>query len=425
MTLSGPGAVHAPREAVANRKKGVPMKKYLSMFLALAVILHLAAPALAAEGTSFADVPESHWAYAYIERAARAGVVNGTGEGCFSPGEPLGMAAFTAMIIRGVYGEEMAAQHAGAGGGQWYSGHTAAAASLGLYEGTEVEDRFAAAGGGGEDAYAVFLSGSIDWDVTRYDMASIMSRLIGTDGAEIPLAESELQAARDFAAKGAALAVADWEQVPEKYREGVALCYYYGLLTGTDSQGTFNGGATVTRAQAAAVLCRLLDARESGVTPVEYDVPAAGDQAAAPEIQGPTLTNGQPITEENVLAMIEALKEDYPEGMRWTNANFYQSHALRFNGYGCVAFAAICSDTVFGNLPVTRKHNEFDAIRAGDMLRVRGNSHTVIVLEKRENSVIIAEGNYNEAIHWGRELTREYLEGDRLFYAETRYPEGN
>lgn len=398
------------------------MKKYLSVLLALAMSMHLAAPALAAEASFFSDVPESHWAYAYIERAARAGVVNGTGGGLFSPEEPLGMAEFTAMVIRGIYGEETAERYAVVGEGQWYSGHTAAAASLGLYEKTEVEERFDAAGGGGEEAYAVFLSSSINWDVTRYDMAGIMRRLIGTGDAAIPVAEDELQAACDWAASGAASVVADWEQVPEKYRESVALCYYYGLLAGTDDQGSFTGGAAVTRAQAAAVLCRLLDAKEAGVTSVKADTPAAGHQSGSPEVLGPTLANGQPITEENVLAVIEALKEDYPEGMRWTNDNLYQSHALQINGYGCAGFALICSDAAFGDLPISRKHNEFDDIRTGDMLRVRGNSHTVIVLEKKADSVVIAEGNYNDSIHWGRELTRKYLEDDPLFYAETRYP---
>ena len=56
------------------------------------------------------------------------------------------------------------------------------------------------------------------------------------------------------------------------------------------------------------------------------------------------------------------------------------------------------------------------------MLRVHGNTHSVIVLEKKADSVIIAEGNYSGLIHWGRELARESLETDQHFYVETRYP---
>ena len=400
------------------------MKKWLTMLLVLTMGLSLTAPALAEEAETFSDVPESYWACAYIERAARAGAVKGTGGGRFFPEEPLGMAEFTALLIRGIYGEALAEQYAG--DGEWYSGYTAAAAALGLYEGTTVPERFAAADE--EMDYAAFLSGSVNWEASRFDMAYMMSCLLGSKDALILVTEEELQPVREWTESSAASVVADWEQIPEKYRESAALCYYYGLLTGTDDQGPFDGNAAVTRAQAAVMLCRLLDAMENGVTPVEFGAPAVSEpdaeETAEPEYQGPRLANGQPMTEENVLAVMLAFKEDYPEGMRWTNANLYTSHALRINGYGCAGFALILSDAAFGDLPISRKHNSFDDIRAGDMLRVRSNSHTVIVLEKKSDSVIIAEGNYNDSIHWGRELTREYLEGDSQFYVETRYPEG-
>ena len=45
----------------------------------------------------------------------------------------------------------------------------------------------------------------------------------------------------------------------------------------------------------------------------------------------------------------------------------------------------------------------------GDMIRI-GDYHTVVVLEKKENSVMVTEGNYNSSIHWGREITRSSLE---------------
>lgn len=112
-----------------------------------------------------------------------------------------------------------------------------------------------------------------------------------------------------------------------------------------------------------------------------------------PEPEGPT--------EEAVYAAITALKADYPEGMRWTNDNFYASQALRSGGYGCEGFALICSDAAFGTLPA-RAHRSFEAIRVGDMIRI-GDYHTVVVLEKKENSVMVTEGNYNSSIHWGRD----------------------
>lgn len=125
-------------------------------------------------------------------------------------------------------------------------------------------------------------------------------------------------------------------------------------------------------------------------------------------------------TEQEVYNAIVALKAEYPEGMRWTNDNYYHSDALYAGGYGCEGFALICSDTAFGNLPA-RTHTSFDDIRVGDLIRV-GDYHTIVVLEKRSNSVIVTEGNYNSSIHWGREVTRASLEQSG-FSVRTRYPE--
>ena len=129
----------------------------------------------------------------------------------------------------------------------------------------------------------------------------------------------------------------------------------------------------------------------------------------------------QQISEEQVYHTILALKDSYPEGMRWTNDDGYISSALHIKGYGCAGFAMICSDAAFGDLP-GRTHESFDDIRVGDMIRI-GDYHSVVVLEKRADSVIVTEGNYNSSIHWGREITRSSLE-QTGFYVTTRYPAG-
>lgn len=128
------------------------------------------------------------------------------------------------------------------------------------------------------------------------------------------------------------------------------------------------------------------------------------------------------LTEETVLAAINALRETYPEGMSWTNDNSHFSPALRLTGYGCEGFALICSDAAFGELPVTAAHSDFDAVRVGDLLRINHDTHTVIVLEKKEDSVVVAEGNYNRSVHWDRELSRTALE-DGAFTVRSRWPQ--
>lgn len=45
-------------------------------------------------------------------------------------------------------------------------------------------------------------------------------------------------------------------------------------------------------------------------------------------------------------------------------------------------------------------------------MRVRnstGGEHSVIVLKVEGNNITVAEGNYNNSVHWGRVITRAEL----------------
>lgn len=137
--------------------------------------------------------------------------------------------------------------------------------------------------------------------------------------------------------------------------------------------------------------------------------------------QGKLLANGKEISDDNIREIIYGLKSQYPEGMRWTNDNDYLSEVMRTHGYGCEGFALICSDAAFGSLPLSGNHSDFDSVRVGDLLRVNNNTHTVIVLEKKADSVVVAEGNFNNSIHWGREISRSELVSGS-FTVRTRYP---
>lgn len=130
-------------------------------------------------------------------------------------------------------------------------------------------------------------------------------------------------------------------------------------------------------------------------------------------------TDYQP-TEEQVYNDIMALQDDYPEGMEWTNDNFYGSKS-GFGGYGCHAFALIMSDSAFGYLNFQTQHTNFDDLKVGDLVRLNNDTHTVVILEIKDSSVIVAEGNYNSSIHWGREISKDTINNTGT-YVLTRYP---
>ncbi|MBQ6365890.1 MAG: InlB B-repeat-containing protein [Oscillospiraceae bacterium] len=138
-------------------------------------------------------------------------------------------------------------------------------------------------------------------------------------------------------------------------------------------------------------------------------------------------------TEEAVYDRLMAMQSGYPEGMPYTNNDSYENtylwHGGEYDGYnvhytgrGCAAFALIMSDAAFGSdMPLWQEYNvSFSNVRVGDILRIDNDSHSVIILQVNQDSVTIAEGNYNSSIHWGRTLSSQAVENaDYLF---TRWP---
>lgn len=132
----------------------------------------------------------------------------------------------------------------------------------------------------------------------------------------------------------------------------------------------------------------------------------------------PEGTPGGTVAEKSAYAVLNSLRDTYPEGMPLTNSYYY--HSPRFgNGYGCYGFAAKLSDTVFGTSQPFQTHSSFDKIRVGDHIRI-GNSHSVIVLTKGNGFVTVVEGNYNSSVHWDRKITSASLASSG-FKVYTRY----
>ena len=137
----------------------------------------------------------------------------------------------------------------------------------------------------------------------------------------------------------------------------------------------------------------------------------------------PKASSGCGLTGEEVYDAMAAQKTRYPEGMSWTDADSYFWNINNTMGYGCAAFAFILSDAAFGGLPSRTLYDvTIHDLRAGDILRLSGDTHSAVVLEVYENYVVLAEGNYNSSVHWGRVLTAQEI-ASSVDYAVTRYPE--
>ena len=128
------------------------------------------------------------------------------------------------------------------------------------------------------------------------------------------------------------------------------------------------------------------------------------------------------VSEDAVYAAMMALQSAFPEGMPWTNDNYYFCRNNYTLGYGCAGFVFLLSDAAFGSAPyeTISGHITIDQLRVGDILRVYNDTHSVIVLEVHEDYIVIAEGNYNSSIHWGRVMTAQEV-ADATDYVLTRY----
>ena len=162
---------------------------------------------------------------------------------------------------------------------------------------------------------------------------------------------------------------------------------------------------------------------------VEYDVDNNPTEYFITDKDLGTL-QGEIQSAQSLTNKMNAMKSSYPEGMTYTNANSYEwemgSRTEGYTtGYGCAGFAALMSDAAFGRVPVRYLANgewSYDSLRVGDILRINNNTHSVIILEKYADRVVVAEANFNSSVHWGRVFTKANVQ-NLTNYVYTRYPE--
>lgn len=397
------------------------MKKLISLILSLSLALSLSVSALAATGSSFSDVPMSHWAYQYVERAADEGWVAGVGGGKFNPDGQVTGAQWYTMVARAFYGDQIPDK---ADSGKWYSDKW-----YGPYMQVGVDNMF--------DAYfAADIDASVaERPMTRTEMACVVTEVMDQMGVEVP--QDTFYAVADT--------IPDLDKIPvtSSAYTAVVRCYAMGIIGGVDKAGTFNGDGLMNRAQAAVVLGRMADLVDNGgkipdapEQPTEPTKPTEPEQPSEPTEPTKPATPSDVPTEQEVYNAIIALKAQYPDGTPWGDDKLYQiwspistGELYPINCRGCAAFVQMCQDAAFGDggtgkFAKVTHYDSFDSIRVGDNVGYDtdyGTAHAVVVLEKKPNSIIVAEGNNAGKVLWGREITRDFLESHNVRLS-TRYP---
>ena len=183
--------------------------------------------------TSFKDVPKTHWAHSAIMDMVDMGMFAGTttpvnGVGTFSPDTTMTRAQFITVVTRYMYNDELTSMKT-VENADWWANNYTVALKYGLVTQNEMP------------------SAEMNKGISRQEMAMVLVRAAEAQGETIPGGVSNSR-------------IADYSKIGSYYKDYVKQCFAMGMIKGYDEQGTFGPQDTVTRAQGAVVLYRLVNA---------------------------------------------------------------------------------------------------------------------------------------------------------------------
>ena len=413
------------------------MTKTNKLFLRVLVGLFLALFLLSKMGQStkpvFTDVSSDKWYYTWVTKAAQQGWVSGVGDGRFDPEGSVTFAQFALMLDRALYPDDIDSQPAGA---QWWTAACEVAAEHGLFPITDMAIR---------DNWNNVANTPIE----REQMAQMMYNALVDKGIKLPSYAEYSEAAKRIAD------IADVDNYV-----AVTTCYTIGLLNGNDN-GNFAPRAPMTRAQACVVLCNIYGYVTGDVTggttpgqpvdpvnpvdpvdpvdPVQPDVPrpagAVGGRYDVNSYDVPADSNKDGwITEAEVQAVLDQLREEYPHGTPW---GLHTRYPGRPDGKGmgpdsaCGGFMNMLSDRIFGTLPAYVV--SLEETRVGDAMIDKQANHGNIVLNDYGKAIYkgtiypeqyyIVSGNTSGTVYWdGVERYSDWPAGVGNTRILSRYP---
>lgn len=359
------------------------MKKTLKKIIATVLVagialVSMAVPASAAAVTDFTDVKESSWYYNAVQYAVDNGLFAGTTPTTFSPEGGMTRGMFVTVLGRkaGVdESEYLRYRFDDVKVGEYFAPYVEWAATYGIVSGTS-ETTF-----------------SPNSKITREQMAAILYRYAQKTENDATYTEGSV---RKFADDG---------RISDYACEGLEWATSHGIINGSRRPGSMydwlEPKGTATRAQVAQVFMASADVLVK--TEITADPIMPGEDEPGTDF---LLTNGKPATAENITEAIYDLRSKYPEGMTYTN---------------CATFAYDIWWDIFKKQRQDQTEENpavFDTLRPGDHIRYANETtggHSVIVVEKYEDYIIVVEGNYGSTVHWGRTMTKSELENSDIF----------
>jgi len=233
--------------------------------------------------------------------------------------------------------------------------------------------------------------------------------------------------------------IADGEGTVWNYNTACSYAASLGWINETTAHA-----AVMTRGEMAVLIYRALTGAKPEDTP-------SGSQGTGDGY----LTNGKPVTEENVLEILRQIEQDWPQDTIWgtnktpgthkneipsTQANRIMDAYWVSEYYGCSGYAGMVSSLIFGDTANPgRRVEDLSQIRPGDILfRVNNKNgsiwHVTVALESpnETNAFNITDSNHGGVIRWPDRQSLyandnlDCYRGESADYhleAWTRYPE--
>jgi len=208
--------------------------KAAAVLLAIVLILTQTPPMYAA---GFSDVRAGIWYYDAVMTLTNLSVVNGFPDGSFKPDKALTVAEFLKLVAVAMYPRDIPEVIDG---------------KIYYFDDYAFPENHWAA----RFYYAALFKGMItreefpierlDSEITRYQMSIVLHNLL-----------KNIFGIVNTPAEGLENYIADYDKIPAKYLDYVRSAYASGLLQG-DENRCFNGEQSLTRAQGATVLMRLI-----------------------------------------------------------------------------------------------------------------------------------------------------------------------
>ncbi len=217
-------------------KKRIPLR---GMIVGLCAVILCTSLPLRAQAAYFRDVPINAWYRQAVNSLADDGILNGTGNGYYSPQATLTRGAFVTMLARASLSSSDLAQYTFRGNFRdvstrhWANCYVNWASETGVVNGYE-DGTFRP-----------------DQAVTRQEAAVMIKNFAKSTGRQFP----KLQSVTQFR---------DQSKIASWALESVRLCQQSGVLNGDAGTGSFRPSGRATRAEAATICYKFLNNCETG-----------------------------------------------------------------------------------------------------------------------------------------------------------------